>query len=335
MIPENKQDAIKKALESAFGVSAYEDIKKLTTGLSNALVYRIKLQGKSYILKIARTDALSDPALYYYDCMKSAAEVGIAPRIWYLDINDGISITDFVELSPFPIAKARTELADLLSRLHSLPPFTKTIHSLDTVNRFVRRFKELKILPEVTTDKLFSSLERIIAAYPGNNSDLVPCHNDLKPENILFDGKKAWLSDWEAAFTNDRYSDLSIVANFLVANETDEREFLNTYFGRNATEYEHARFYLMQQIMHFSYFTVFMVIVAARSKQIDLKYITQHDFRDFHDQMWKGKIDLASDQVNWSMHMCIWNFCAKIWGLRDLRMLFNWLRDKPQQETSF
>ena len=296
MIPENKQDAVKRALQSTFGVTAYDDIKKLTTGLSNALVFRITVQGKPFLLKIARTDVLSDPTLYYYTCMKSAAEAGIAPKVWYMGVEDGISITDFVELKPFPLAEAKYKLADALYKLHSLPLFSKIIHQIDTTNRFAQKFLEAKILPGNMTEEVFNSLGRISNVYTRGKEDLVPSHNDLKPENILYDGNKVWLSDWEAAFTNDRYSDLSIVANFVVTDEADEAEFLNRYFGRNVTEYETARFYLMSQIVHMSYFTVFMVIVAAKVKSIDINAIVKHDFRDYHNRIWAGKIDLAFNE---------------------------------------
>jgi hypothetical protein len=293
MIPENKLSDIKKALQSTFGVSIFDEIRQLTTGLSNALVYRIVVKGKPYVLKIARTDVLSDPTLYYYSCMKPAAEIGIAPRVWYAGVEDAISIVDYVDLKPFPIADARIKLPDVLSKLHSLPPFSKTIHGLDTVIRFGKRLRDINIIPVEITAELFKSLERITSVYPRNKEELVPSHNDLKPENILYDGNKAWLSDWEAAFNNDRYFDLSIVANFVVNDEASEAEFLTRYFGWKVTEYELARFYLMRQIMHMSYFTVFMIFVAASGKKIDIYTIKRFDFRDFHNQMWTGKIDLA------------------------------------------
>jgi thiamine kinase-like enzyme len=296
MLSEDKQVAIKNALQSAFGLSTYEDIRELTSGLSNALVLRIVVQGKPFLLKIARTDILSDPTLYYYSCMKSAAEAGIAPKVWYTSVEDGISITDFVELKPFPLAEAKNKMADVLSRLHSISPFSKTIHSLDTMNRFAQKFRETKILPDYITEELFRSVEQISRIYPRSKQDLVASHNDLKPENILYDGNKAWLSDWEAAFTNDRYSDLSIVANFVVTDEPNEEEFLFKYFGRNVTEYELARFFLMRQIIHMSYFAVFMVVVAATRKQIDINVIAKHDLRDFHNRMWTGEINLAFDE---------------------------------------
>jgi len=296
MIPEDKLIEVKRVLYSTFGVTTYDNIKELTTGLSNALVLRIEVQGKPYLLKFARTDALSDPTLYYYSCMRAGVEAGIAPKIWYAGVEDGIYIADFVDLKPFPLVEAKNKLPEVLYKLHSLPLFTKTIHSFDTFNRFAKRFREMNILPENMTEDIFKSLERITNVYPRNMEDLVPCHNDLKPENILYDGKRAWLSDWEAAFNNDRYSDLSIIANFVVTNERDESDFLNKYFGRNATIYEHARFYLMSQIMHMSYISVFMLTVAATGKRIDINTIKKYDFRDFHNRMWKGEIDLAFNE---------------------------------------
>ena len=72
-----------------------------------------------------------------------------------------------------------------------------------------------------------------------------PSHNDLfKPDNILFDGNRLWLVDWEAAFQNDRYADLAVVANMLVTNESEESIVLQQYFGSAPDEYQSARFYL-------------------------------------------------------------------------------------------
>lgn len=296
MIPEAYQNSVKEALQSAFGTPKYDDIRRLTKGLSNALVFRIEVQSKPYLLKIARTDALADPTLYYYACMKAAAEAGIAPRVWYSGMEDKISITDFVETKPFPIAKAKNMLPDVLCKLHSLPPFSKTIHQLDTANRFIQKIQTGKILPENKTNELFSLFEQITSVYPRAIEDMVASHNDLKPENILYDGNNAWLADWEAAFTNDRYSDLSIIANFVVTNEEDETAYLPSYFKREATLYESAKFYLMRQIMHMAYFAVFIAVVA-KGKPIDLDHITKYDFHDFHNRMWAGEIDLANDKT--------------------------------------
>ena len=57
MIPENKQTAVKVALQTAFGVTSYNDIKRITIGLSTALIYRIVVKNKPYLMRIAPTDS--------------------------------------------------------------------------------------------------------------------------------------------------------------------------------------------------------------------------------------------------------------------------------------
>ncbi len=113
----------------------------------------------------------------------------------------------------------------------------------------VRRFQAAKILPESETGEIFNGYARVKSVYPRsiyphNHADMVSCHNDLKPENILFDGDRLWLVDWEAAFLNDRYNDLGIVANFVVTNEAEEEAYLRSYFGEAAGDYRLARFFI-------------------------------------------------------------------------------------------
>jgi hypothetical protein len=79
MIPEAKQPAVARALKEAFGVGEFEDIRRLTAGLTSALVFRIVVPRHPYLLRvITRTDDMSDP-IRQFACMKSGAERGIAP----------------------------------------------------------------------------------------------------------------------------------------------------------------------------------------------------------------------------------------------------------------
>ncbi len=62
------------------------------------------------------------------------------------------------------------------------------------------------------------------------------------------DGSRLWLVDWEAAFQNERYADLSVVANMLAANVGEEQIYLQEYFGAPPDSYQVARFYLMKHL---------------------------------------------------------------------------------------
>jgi thiamine kinase-like enzyme len=296
MIPENKQPAVKKALHAAFGANEFESVQQLTKGLSSALIFKIIVRGKPYLLRvITSTDAMGDPA-FYFNCMTIADDAAIGPRIHYLNIEDRISITDFIEPHHFPITEAREKMPDLLKRLHTLPKFPFRMNYFEKMEGFLSKFKAANILPASVTKDVFELYARVANVYPRyDQENWVSCHNDVKPENILFDGTRPWLVDWEAAFLNDRYLDLAIVANFVVMNDNDEANYLERYFGRTADEYEHARFFLMRQLLH-TYYFIFFMFFGAEGKPVDPN-MDKPDFRDFHDGIWNDEISLVNSDV--------------------------------------
>ena len=302
MIPEAKKDAVARALRQAFGVTGFEDIRMLTAGLSPAHVFRIVVRGHRYLLRVVTsTDASAGPGrgdqTRHFACMRTAAEAGIAPRVWYANTEDKVSITDFVQARPFPRTEALARLPLTLQALHALPPFPPlgAVNHLDVMDGFVRKFQAANLLPESETGELFEGYARVASVYPRHDSDMVSSHNDLKPENILFDGDRVWLVDWEAAFLNDRYADLAVVANFVVTDDAEEQAYLRTYFGEAAGEYRHARFYLMCQILHAGYAAVFMQF-GSGGKAVGPSTQTP-DFRDFHNRIWAGDVGLATAEA--------------------------------------
>jgi thiamine kinase-like enzyme len=297
MIPEHKQSAVKKALKTAFDTDRFDDIQQLTKGLSSALIFKIMVHEKLYLLRvITRTDAMADPA-FYFNCMKIAEPAALGPRIYYLNSEDRISITDFIQEKPFSLSEAREKMPLLLQQLHALPKFPFRINYFDAMENFVAKFRSSNIVPASVTTDLFEEHERAINAYPCNDTaHWISCHNDLKPENVLFDGQKPWLVDWEGAFLNDRYLDLTVVANFITNNENEEADFLKRYFGEAVDEYKLARFFVMRQLLHVYYFIFFMQ-VGAEGKPVDTSALGGIDFREFNNDVWNGKIDLANNNA--------------------------------------
>jgi aminoglycoside phosphotransferase (APT) family kinase protein len=293
MIPEAKQTAVARALNTAFGVEEFEDIRGLTAGLSSALVFRIVVRDRPYLLKvITRTDDLADPTQHFM-CMKSGAEKGIAPRVLYDSVEDRVWITDFVEARPLRAKEALVRLPGTLRTLHALPPFPKmkTGNFFDGVDGFIRRLA--KSLPESESRELFDLYSSVVPMYPHNDeSNWVSSHNDLKAENIMFDGDHIWLVDWESAFLNDRYVDLAVAANFAVRSEADEQTYLTAYFGELPGEYRTARFFLMRQVLHIFYAMIFLSLAATAGRSIDTS-LSAPDFGDFHDRILSGEVSLA------------------------------------------
>ncbi len=294
MIPQEKSVAVTRGMREAFGVTAFEDVRMLPRGLSSALVFRIVVRGSPFLLRIiTRTDAMNDPTRVFAS-MKAGADAGLAPHLWYTSIEDRISITDFVEAAPFSATEALVRMPGVLRTLHALPPFPKALNYV-TVDGSIRRFQAANILPKGEIDEIFTRYAQLSAVYPRHDSDMVSCHNDLKPENILFDGHRVWLVDWKAAFANDRYFDLAIVANFVVTNDAEERAYLQGYFGQPPDEYQLARFFLMRQVMHMLY-AAFFLLLGSSGKPVNQSEKLP-SFRDFHQRIWAGEVNLADNEM--------------------------------------
>jgi hypothetical protein len=295
MIPQENRAVVTRGLREAFGVTEIEDIRRMTKGLSSDAVFRIVVKGFPYLLRvIMRVNEQTDPARHFA-CQQAAAEAGLAPRVRYASVEDGVCITDFVEAAPFPITEALARIPGTLRRLHALPPFPKTFNYVTAHNGFIWRFRTANLLPRNEVEEIFTRYEQVCAVYPRLDADMVSCHSDLKPENIVFDGQAVWLVDWQAAFVNDRYFDLAIVANFVLTNDADERIYLERYFGQPANEYQLARFCLMRQVLHVFYATVFLLLGSA-GKPVNQNAILP-TFRDFHQRIWAGEVNLADNDL--------------------------------------
>lgn len=296
-IPEIKLPAVKKALTCLFDHNEIEDIQLLTGGLSSALVYRIMIAGKNYLLRIVMcADEMHDPQRQHI-CMGLAALANIAPHIYYSNDKDGLAITDFVQAQPLRegfISKQALIIAlgNTIKAIHTLPLFPKLVNFLDGVDIFIQQFKELRMFQEHITAEYFSLYAEIQKSYPRHDPDLVASHNDLNPNNILFDGKQIWVIDWEAAFQNDRYVDLAILAQPYVSDAQDEAIYLQTYFGAALDEYKKARFFLMQQICRM-YYAMIMLRLAAAQKPADHQHDTNMDqpaMAEFGAMLMSGKV---------------------------------------------
>ncbi|HTA40879.1 MAG TPA: phosphotransferase [Bryobacteraceae bacterium] len=302
MIPQEKSEAVIRGLHEAFGVKEFEDISRITRGQTNSHVFRIIVRGSPYLLKIITR--AEDPTRHY-TCMREAGEAGIAPRVWHTNTEDKISITDYVEAEPLSRSEALRRLPALLRRLHALPRFARAPFNTSCTyllnkgrapDEFLQKFQNSNVLPEAESKEFFARLEEMAAVYPFDDAEMVSGHNDLfKPDNILFDGERVWLVDWEAAFLNDRYADLVVVANQLVTNEAEETDYLRKYFGAPPDPYQLARFHLMQQLSHLFYTMAFLCI-GSMGKPVDWSGAVP-EFTDWHRRMWPGEIDLKDAAV--------------------------------------
>lgn len=295
MIPQQKTAAVTRALREAFAVTECEDIRALSEAGANP-VFRIVVGGSAFLLRL---NLRAGDVTRQYTCMKAAAEAGLAPKVWYTSAEDRLSITDFVDARPLPVAEALVRIPAALRTLHALPPFpaesrfnttcTFLCNPGPALEGFLQKFRQAHLLPDHETEQLLAGHAQVAAVYPQPEADRVSCHNDLfKPDNMLFDGRRLWLVDWEAAFRNDRYADLAVVAHLIAATDADERAYLQEYFGAPPDAYQLARFYVAQQLAHVFYAIVFLF----QGTPIDWTQPAPA-FTEFQRAFWSGAIKLS------------------------------------------
>jgi len=300
MIPQEKNGAVARALEAAFGVKTCDDIRLLKGGAGKRsdLIFCMIVKGSPYLLRIVKRT--NDPACHF-TCMKIAAEGGLAPHVWFSSVEDGVCITDFVEAEPVSRKEALVRMAGVLRKLHALPPFPGRADHLNTsctfllnkgpaLDELVRSFQSADLVPKKEGERFLSRYTELAAAYERNSSDMVSCHNDLvKRDNVLFNGDRVWLVDWEAAFLNDRYADLAGGCELRANTDEEETRFLERYFGRLPDELERARFFLMRQVAHMFY-AIANLLMGAASKPANWSEPVP-GFEQFHERIWAGEIN--------------------------------------------
>jgi aminoglycoside phosphotransferase (APT) family kinase protein len=302
MIPQEKSAAVTLGLNETFGVSEFEDIHDLTERPGSNRAFRIIVRGSAYLLRI---NTRPGDMTRHFTCMQAAAHAGLAPRVRYASAEDRICITDFVEAVPFPAPDALVRIPSALRTLHALPPFpgspfnttcTFLLNKGAALDGFIQKFREASILPENETEELLARYQQVATVYSRVDSELAPGHNDLfKPDNMLFDGNRLWLVDWEAAFQNDRYADLAVVANMIVTSEAEERIYLQEYFGEAPDEYQRARFYLIKQLAHVFYAMAFLTL-GSTARPIDRNEPVPA-YSDFQRRFWGREVSLADNQA--------------------------------------
>lgn len=265
--------AVRRALRAAFGTETLDGWTPLSGGLSGARLWRIRVGGIAYLLRVETgRDALRDPHRGYR-CMALAAEACLAPRVRYADPDDGVAIMDFIEarsLTLDPVgtrAELVVELAQAVRALHAIEGFPPLVNYLEGLNGLVDTAGRAGVVPVGA----FDPWPRLRAVCERLDPQPVSSHNDLNPRNLLHDGRRVWLIDWEAAFRADRYVDLAAIANVFAPDPESEALLLRTYLGREARADERARLWLFRQVSHVFHAAVFIAGVAgqARAERLD------------------------------------------------------------------
>ena len=269
MFPAAKRPAVDRALIAAFGTTELDSVAPLSGGLSGARVYRIRVGGIAYVLRIeGPADDLHDPARWYR-CMQIAADAFLAPRVRHACAADGVAIMDFIPERSLVLDYAGTksdlvvELAQAIRALHATPAFPPLMDYLDGVEGLLGQLRACRLVSSQALAEPLARYAEVATVWRRLPAELVSSHNDLNPRNVLYDGARLWLVDWEASFRADRWVDLASAANFFASSPPEEDLLLRTYFGGAPDASRRARMFLARQINHVFYGAIFLTGAAA------------------------------------------------------------------------
>ena len=295
--PPAVRAALARGLTEAFGVAEPDSIVALGGGLSGAGVFRIRVGGIAYLLRLDQArDGFRDPARSYA-CMRIAAAGLLAPRVRYADAEDGVAIMDFIDERPLAQEYRGThdqlvvEATQTVWALHAGPPFAPLVDYLEGMDGLLAQFQARGLVAPAAMAELLDRYQGLRERYRTDPADLVASHNDLNPRNILYDGSRLWLVDWESAFLADRYVDLACIANLFARTPEQEDLLLATYFGA-ADETRRARLQVMRPVNHLFYGLVMVNAVGDQPQASDL---TGRSLDQLHEAMTLGEPVLDSE----------------------------------------
>ncbi len=269
MLPAERRELVRAALHAALGSSVALTVEPLAGGASGASLFRLHANGTSLVLRLeGPRSPLRNP--HQYACMQIAAEAQVAPRLHYVDAENGIAIMDFVDAEP--LAKypggpqeLAAALGRLVAQLHATPRFP-ALHDYPT---FLAHVVEALSRPGFFAAGLIAPhrklFEKIREAYPWGSSGLVSSHNDPNAQNVIFDGRRLWLVDWETAYCTEPLIDVAILAeNFAPAPEL-ETALLEGWLGQAADAELRARLLLMRLLSRLYYAGLLLGIARQRA----------------------------------------------------------------------
>jgi len=258
-LPEDRRAAVTRALTATFGVAAPDSVSRLSGGLSGAGVFRIRVGGIPYVLRVETPRNAFGDLGRAYACLRIATDAALGPAVRYASAEDGVAILDFIEPRSLALdypgdgGPLVVELAQAVRVLHKSPSFPPLVDYLEGMQALIDRHRQSGLLDPAVTAPVLDRYAVLAAGYRTRDADRVSSHNDLNPANIVYDGRRLWLIDWEAAFLADRYVDLATVANWFASDPAREDLLLRTYFNAEPTAEQRARLYLMRQVNHVFY----------------------------------------------------------------------------------
>jgi thiamine kinase-like enzyme len=206
-------------------------------GLTNR-VYRVDLPDGRFVLRIPGegTEDYIDRKVEAHNA-RVAAAAGVSPEVVYVDADDGLMLTRYVDgcvtMSAELFASrtgAPARAARALKQMHDCgQAFQFRFELFAMIDEYLGVLRKLGAqLPDGYHDAVKEAevVRQVLNARPGR---LAPCHCDPLAENFLDDGERMWVVDWEYSGMNDPIWDLGDVSVEADFNADQDQEMMQAY----------------------------------------------------------------------------------------------------------
>lgn len=238
-------------------------LQPLAGGLSGNGVFRFELDDHIYVLRrMAVTASNADSIARECEATRLAGDVGVAPKVHYIDASRGVIVTDFVDgKSPSPgyfddVAHQR-ELITMMQRYHACAsPALVAAPPRDYVRRITLRLEDYRaLLSESLHRELEAELADLVARIDSDNDPIGFGHYDLHFNNMMVTAERLVILDWGDACMGSILQDMAQFSIFCHCDQEQALTWLRAYFGADcnaAIERNFLVYRAMSYLLQFS-----------------------------------------------------------------------------------
>ncbi len=271
-LPDASRQIAHSAMAAVIGSSASPAVRSLAGGKSGAFVFLVESGNHRFVLRIeGHPSPLRNP--HQYISMQIAAEGGIGPPVRYIDADNRVVMTDFIEDRPLQAYPGGGEglaraIGSMLRELQALPAFPGFVDFPAIVCRLWTHVCRTGLFADGLLDAASQRLREICNAYVLQPQDYVASHNDVLPRNVLFDGARLWLIDWESSYRNDPLVDLATALDNFAPSPQLEELLMLAWLGQTPGHVLRSRLALVRAMTRLYYAGVLFsaAVLAPRSR---------------------------------------------------------------------
>jgi thiamine kinase-like enzyme len=301
-LPIEDIERINFAVKKGLDINDWEPISLLNGGMTDAPVYKIKSKNKLYVIKLEDIHDDNFDLVRNYKIMAAVSKQGVSPEVYYTNAEHGLILMQYVESKQFPEASPALieKFATVIRNLHDSHSFQEWKSVVEIVAYFHQNLSS-EHMQQAIIKKCMQEIKSM-ESFLYDADDMRSCHGDLNPANVLFNGKDYILVDWQTASPQSFYFDLACCATwFYFYNEDLSASFLTYYLGREATDKEKAKYYLMRIFVHVYYGVNFIALASQGSS--DLPVLQDEEikklppFSSFMQSIGSGQINLSDADI--------------------------------------